>query len=133
MSEVLYVDACCCHQADKFSWAVVGEKISKGGNKERQDINIGYCELYAVYQALLLVKDYVPTTIFTDSQFVVSILNSSREMFEWKMEHKNYHMNKDFIRNVYNLYQKMDNVLVMKINRNENKIADKLARSFKDW
>lgn len=133
MSEVLYVDACCCHQADKFSWGIVGENISKGGSIERQGINSGYSELYATYQALLCTKDNVQTTIFTDNAFVVNILNSSREKFEWKMSHKNYHINKDFIRNVYNVYQKLDNVLVMKIHRSDNIVADKLARSFKDW
>ena len=134
MSEVFYVDACCCHQANKFSWAVIGENIRKGGSVTQERINTGYCELYAVYQALQFVKKKDSTiTIFCDNNFVVSILNRSRKSFEWSMKYRKYRIDKDFIRKVYDLYHNCENVLVMKINRKDNKMADKLARSFKDW
>jgi len=134
MSEVLYVDACCSHQANKFSWAIVGENIQKGGSVTQEKINSGYCELYAVYKALQFVENTDSIiTIFSDNNFVVSILNRSRKSFEWSMKYRKYHINKDFIRNVYELYHNCENVLVMKINRKDNKIADKLARSFKNW
>ena len=132
MSEVVYVDACCCHQKNKFTWAVIGENIRQGGSITQEKINIGYCELYAVYQALHLVgnKDAI---IFCDNEFVVTILNKSRKKFEWLLKYKKYRINKDFLRTVYDLYHDCENVLVMKINRNDNKRADKLAKTFKNW
>lgn len=128
----LYVDACCCHQKKKFSWAVIGKNIRKGGSITQEKINIGYCELYAVYQALQLVEN-TGAIIFCDNEFVVSILNKSRKKFEWLLKYKKYRIDKEFIRTVYDLYHDRENVSVMKINRNDNKLADKLARSFKNW
>ena len=54
LSEVLFVDACCCHQANKGSWAVVGENVCQSGvmTCENGRVNSDYCELYAIYQAL---------------------------------------------------------------------------------
>lgn len=132
LSEVVYVDACCCHQKDKFSWAVISENIRKGGSITQEKINTGYCELYAVYQALIMLENR-NAIIFCDNEFVVTILNKSRKKFDWLLKYKKYRIDKDFLRTVYDLYNSHENVIVKKINRKDNKRADKLARSFKNW
>lgn len=125
-----YVDACCCHQHNKFSWAIFSEDIQEGGSITQEKINTGYCEMYAVYQALLRIESGI---IFCDNEFVVRILNTSRKQFEFLMKYRKYKINKDFLCTVYDLYHDRKNVILMKVNRKDNKEADKLARSFKNW
>lgn len=132
MSKIVYVDSSCCHQKNKFSWAVVGKNIREGGSVTKEGINSGYCELYAVYQALQHVGN-TDAIIFCDNAFVVRILNKSKKQFEYLLKSNNYRPDKDFLRTVYDLYQDLGNVSVRKINRKANKKADKLARSFKNW
>lgn len=129
----LYVDACCCHQKNKFSWAVIGKNIRDGGCVTKEGVNSGYSELYAVYQALQLVESDTDAIIFCDNAFVVRILNKSRKQFEYLLKSNYYRPDKDFIHTVYDLYHDLGNVRVMKINRKDNKKADKLAKSFKNW
>lgn len=123
--EKFYTDACCKHQDNVGSWAVVGMNdcytglVSSGEGK----VNSGFCELYAVYQALKIADKDKQTIIYNDNQGVVNWLN--KDKCNKHTGRENY---KELLKKVHPFYHSLDNVKVVYISRKQNKVADKLAR-----
>lgn len=124
----IYVDACCRHQDDVGSWAVVTEFSQYSGVIEENNLHSFYCELYAVYQALLLAKQYDDVTIFCDNRGVVKILNREMDEFTQLIDYSKKR-DSNFLHEVYYFYQDNPNVKIRKIARDDNKIADRVARN----
>lgn len=123
--EKYYVDACCNHHINRGTWAVIhGDKTYTGMVKPHKGrVNSGYCELYAVYQALQLTDDEKKTIIYNDNKGVVQLLN--KEECYKKTGRPNYN---ELLRIVHPLYHNLMNVKVCKVGRKENRVADYLAK-----
>ena len=126
--EEIYVDACCRHQDDIGSWAVVTEYRQYSGLIEENKLHSFYCELYAVYQALLLAKQYESAIIYCDNLGVVRMLNKEMDDFTKLIDYSKKR-DSNFLHEVYYFYQDIPNVEIRKISRADNKIADRVARN----
>lgn len=121
----LYVDASCDYRNNVCGYAIVGDGIQKSGivSCDVGRVNSGYCELYAVYQALQLINDNKRVNIYTDNEGLVRWLR--KDVCDKKNGRQNYN---ELLRVVHPFYHKLKNVRIYKINRKHNKIADKLAK-----
>ena len=78
----IYVDGSCCHQKHKGSWAVIDEENEYSGALEKLDLDSEYCELFAIYQALLLSRfDTSRVVIHSDNPAVVNLNKSIPDFY----------------------------------------------------
>lgn len=112
-----YTDASCKHKRGIGSWAVVqGDKYWSGiirGEKLRS----GYCELYAIREALKIANN-TNAIIYNDNP-CVHLLNREEGYIEKKLT-KSKHKDKEMLKEVYDLYNSMTNVVICKISRKDN-------------
>ena len=125
----IYADGSCNHHDEVGAWAIVSNKFQKGGIVKSD--NSGYIELYAVYKALLEAQKYNgDVIIYTDSQYVYSNVNwKSKEYSSLGWKSKSWRKripNKKLLQKIMPLMK--SNIRVEKINRKNNKCADRLAR-----
>lgn len=126
--DLIYVDASCRENEDIGSWAVVTENKQYSGLIGEKNLHSFYCELYAVYQALLLSKESENVVIYCDNQGVVRMLNKDMAEFTEVIDFSKKR-DHNFLHEVYYSYQDMPNVEICKIDRSNNKVADKVARN----
>lgn len=124
----IYADGSCNHQEGYGAWAIVSNKFQDHGIINAE--NIGYVELYAVYKALLKAQGYRgDVVIYTDSQYVYSNVNWKSKEYEclgWKSKSWRKRIpNKELLQEIVPLMK--PNIRVEKINRKDNKCADRLA------
>lgn len=130
MERHIYVDGSCCHQKHKGSWAVVDEKNEYSGTLEKLDLDSEYCELFAIYQALLLSRfDTGRVVIHSDNPAVVNLNKSMPDFYKRvKKQGKKQLKNRYLLDEVYRTYNSVHNVQIKQINRRNNKRADRLAK-----
>lgn len=132
MRQKIYCDASYRNQTQVGSWAVIGENYQKAGIIKGKT-SAGYMELYAVYQAIIESTHHTqPTTIYTDSLYVVTYLNRKAREYEtlgWKRKEWTKRIpNKELLIKSYETLKKSPNIRIKKIQRENNKKADKLAK-----
>lgn len=125
----IFADGSCNHQQGVGAWAIVSNKFHRTGIVEAD--NIGYVELYAVYEALSEAQEYCgDVVVYTDSQYVYSNVNWKAKEYEslgWKSKGWRKRIpNKRLLQKIAPLLK--PNIRVEKINRKKNRCADKLAR-----
>ena len=128
MTDYIYVDASYQRQNDVGSWAVVTEDKQYSGLIDAPNLHSFYCELYAVYQALLISKQYDDVVIYCDNRGVVKILNRETDEVTQFIDYSKKR-DSNFLHKVYYLYQDNPHIKIRKIHRSENKIADRVARN----
>ena len=121
-----YTDACCRHQYNIFSWAVVTPHHQYCGVVHRNNLHTFFSELFAVGRALMIAKkDDGDVIIYCDNQGVVNWLNKEED--EFLMQFGNSRESELLCRTYY-FYKFCPNVRIRKISRNLNRIADSVAR-----
>ena len=128
MTNYIYVDASYQRQNDIGSWAVVTEYSQYSGVIEENNLHSFYCELYAVYQALLIAQQHDDVVIYCDNRGVVKMLNRETDEFTQLIDYSKKR-DSNFLHEVYYFYQDNPNVKIRKIPREDNKIADRVARN----
>lgn len=126
----IYVDASCFRPESKGAWAVITDEEQYSGTIYKENINPQYCELVAIYQALMLSKDLIDQiVIFTDNNVAIN-LNKPVDVFEKRINKtgKGRLKNRSLIKKVYDLYNSLYHIEIRQISRNKNKIADQLAK-----
>ena len=133
----IYTDASFRDMDNLGSWAMVSDRgWNRSGTIHSKDIDIAYMELYAVQQAIIQSIGYDDVHIYTDSDYVYTMLNRKAE--EYEQEKWNVHKGqgfltkKDLLRQTWKMYKNNPQIQVFKVkahNGNEmNEKADQLAR-----
>lgn len=125
----IYVDGACIRQQNIGTWSVVdGNNLYRGAIK-KHNLDIMYCELYAIYQALIIrINSNEKVTIYSDNS-IVSNLNKNEKEFNKRLNRKGKLKikNKDLLKKVWLLYNNSPNISIKQISRNDNKLADAVA------
>lgn len=125
----IYVDGACISQQNIGTWSVVDGNNLYRGTIKKHNLDIMYCELYAIYQALIIrINSNEKVTIYSDNN-IVSNLNKNEKEFNKRLNRKGKLKikNKDLLKKVWLLYNNSPNISIKQISRNDNKLADAVA------
>ena len=135
----VYTDGSYSNQAKVGAWAVWSKDFIDSGVLPYKSSS-GYCEMYAVYEALMYTRfGYDIVNIHTDSTYV--IIHCERKIYEyadnnWRHSKNRKIKNLELLKEVYFLLKDMD-VRFYKVKSHKDKhniFVDKLAnRKQREW
>lgn len=136
----VYTDGSYSNQAQVGAWAIWSKDFTDSGVLPYRSSS-GYCEMYAVYEALVYTRfGYDMVNIHTDSTYVIS--HCERKIYEyakndWKPNGSRKSIpNEDLLKEVYDMLKDM-NVMFYKVKSHKNKhniLVDRLAnRKQREW